>query len=309
MLTPQTILVGHSLNSDLDALKLTYPFIIDTSILYPHPRGPPLKSSLKWLSQKYLDREIQKGHGTSGHDSTEDARVCIDLVRLKCAKGPQWGTQGAERESIFKRLSRVPKPGAVSTVPGAREGKTGAVVDHGDPARNFGQMATFSIGCDTDSEVVAGIRRAVLGDEDGSYIPAGGADVTWARFRELEALRGWSNDNRHARNSTPTTTTPATATSNHEPSPSALSHAVAQLVQQIKTVHDFLPPCSLLLVYTGTGDPRDLARLQRMQKTFKAELKVKKWDELSVQWTDAEQQALNRAYRSAQEGLGFVCIK
>lgn len=61
LLTPQTILIGHSLNSDLNALQLTHPFLVDTALLFPHPRGPPLKSSLKWLAQRYLSREIQKG--------------------------------------------------------------------------------------------------------------------------------------------------------------------------------------------------------------------------------------------------------
>ncbi|KAK6437789.1 hypothetical protein LTR95_006019, partial [Oleoguttula sp. CCFEE 5521] len=79
ILTPYTILIGHSLNADLNALRLTHPFIIDTALLYPHPRGPPLKSSLKWLSQKYLSREIQAGHGKTGHDSIEDAKACLDL--------------------------------------------------------------------------------------------------------------------------------------------------------------------------------------------------------------------------------------
>ncbi|KAJ5555881.1 hypothetical protein N7535_008311 [Penicillium sp. DV-2018c] len=40
LLTPRAILVGHSLNSDLTALQLVHPFIVDTSIIYPHPRGP-----------------------------------------------------------------------------------------------------------------------------------------------------------------------------------------------------------------------------------------------------------------------------
>ncbi len=85
LLTPRTVLVGHSLNSDLTALKLTHPFIIDTAIIYPHPRGPPLKSALKWLCQKYLGKEIQKGQ--TGHDSIEDARAVLELVKQKCEKG------------------------------------------------------------------------------------------------------------------------------------------------------------------------------------------------------------------------------
>lgn len=54
---PSTILVGHSLNSDLDALRMTHPRIIDTSIIYPHVR-PPYKESLRTLAKKFLARTI-----------------------------------------------------------------------------------------------------------------------------------------------------------------------------------------------------------------------------------------------------------
>lgn len=302
-ITPKHILIGHSLNADLMALKLTHPFVIDTSILYPHPRGPPMKSSLKWLAQKYLGREIQKGHGTKGHDSVEDARACLDLVKMKCERGPQWGTSEATVESIFKRLKRTPRAG--SLIGASNEGKTGAIVDQGAPERNFGSMASYCIGCVNDAEVVAGVKRAVLGDEDGCYIPGGGADFTWARFQELAAFRGWWNDNRgHISNHTPqdfiTTSTDSPST--------ALAEAVTKTVNNIKAVRDVLPPCTLLVVYSGTGDPRELARLQEMQRTFKREYAVKKWDEMSVKWTDTEEQALKAACRKAREGLGFVTI-
>ena len=302
-ITPKHILIGHSLNSDLMALKLTHPFVIDTSILYPHPRGPPMKSSLKWLAQKYLGREIQKGHGTKGHDSIEDARACLDLVKMKCERGPQWGTSEATVESIFKRLKRTPKAG--TSIDAGREGKTGAIVDQGAPERNFGSMASYCIGCADDAGVVAGVKRAVLGDDDGSYIPGGGVDFTWARFQELAGFRGWWNDNRrHVSNHTPQDSDPV---STDIPS-TTLAESVTKTVNNIKAVRDFLPPCTLLVVYSGTGDPREMARLQEMQRTFKREYAVKKWDELSVKWTDTEEQALKMACRKAREGLGFVTI-
>lgn len=295
LLTPRTILVGHSLNADLSALKLTHPFIIDTALLYPHPRGPPLKSSLKWLAQKYLGREIQKGHGSTGHNSIEDAIACLDLVKLKGEKGPAWGTSEATNESIFKRLKRASAPGANR---GGEEGngRTGAIIDHGHPERNFGQMAGYCIGCSSDYEIVAGVRRAVLGDDDGRYIPGGGVDCTWARLRELEMLRGWRTDD-------PMATTPQA-----DPTPETLASAVAQTVAHIKQIRDFLPPCTLLIVYSGTGDPRDMARLQEMQRRHKKEFKTKKWDELSVKWTDVEEQALKAAAKKARMGLGLVAI-
>ena len=302
-ITPKHILIGHSLNSDLMALKLTHPFVIDTSILYPHPRGPPMKSSLKWLAQKYLGREIQKGHGNQGHDSVEDARACLDLVKMKCERGPLWGTSDATVESIFKRLKRTPKAG--SSKDASNEGKTGAIVDQGSPERNFGSMASYCIGCSDDTGVVAGVKRAVLGDEDGSYIPGGGVDFTWARFQELAAFRGWWNDNRrHVSNHT---VQASTHVSPDSPS-TALAEAVTKTVNNIQAVRDVLPPCTLLVVYSGTGDPREMARLQEMQRTFKREYAVKKWDQLSVKWSDTEEQALKAACRKAREGLGFVTI-
>lgn len=296
-ITPRHILIGHSLNADLLALRLTHPFLIDTSILYPHPRGPPMKSSLKWLTQKYLNREIQKGHGTMGHDSIEDARACLDLVKLKCERGPQWGTSEAANESIFKRLKRSAKSG-LGNDSSHDNGKIGAVIDHGKPERNFGSMASYCISCVSDAKVVEGVKRAVHGDEDGSNIPGGGVDFTWARFQELASVRGWLLDYKHS-------TVPKPEI---EPSTAALGEAVSNTVHNIKAIRDSLPPCTLFIVCSGTGDPREMARLQEMQRTFKREYQTKKWDELSVKWTDVEEQGLKAAVRKARVGVGFVTI-
>ncbi|MCJ1474296.1 hypothetical protein MMC13_002954 [Lambiella insularis] len=296
LLTPRTILVGHSLNADLTAMKLTHPFIIDTSIIYPHPRGPPLKSALKFLAKKYLNREIQKHHGTTGHDSIEDATACLDLVKQKCEKGAKWGTSEASGESIFTRLSRHYRPGVAKE---AGVFRSGARIDHSRKDHYSRGAEKVFIPCDDDEEVVGGVRRAVLGDDDGATVPGGGVDFTWARFRELETLRGWINNNRYSTSADP----PAP-----EPSPTALASAVSSTVQKISSVHAMLPPCTLLIVYSGTGDPREMGRLQEMQRRFKREYAVKKWDELSVRWTDVEEQALRRACVRARQGIGLVTI-
>jgi DNA polymerase III epsilon subunit-like protein len=87
LMGPHTILCGHSLENDLNALQLIWNRCVDVSILYPHPGGPPMKSSLKYLTKKYLDREIQAG----SHDSVEDAQAAMDLIRLKVERGPEFG--------------------------------------------------------------------------------------------------------------------------------------------------------------------------------------------------------------------------
>ena len=304
LLTPDTILVGHSLNSDLNALKFTHPYIIDTALLFPHPRGPPLKSSLKWLSQKYLSREIQKGHGSTGHDSIEDARACLDLVKQKCEKGKSWGTSAASSEVIFKRLDRQLRPKRDKVNPiGADESRTGAVVDWGDPRSGYGAQAKVSIGCDSDNEIVAGIKRSLEGDDDDSVVPKGGVDFVFGRLRELEAHQGWWNrsktlDNKELLSST--------TDSN---SASSLDQVVSQTVTHIQEIYDSLPPCTALIVFSGSGDPRELGEMQAMQQKFKEEYRVKKWDELSVRWTDEEEQKLRTACEVARKGVGLIAVK
>lgn len=107
-----TVLVGHSLNCDLVVLKvcdlnnvlvisvliisfylqLVHPWIVDTSVIYHHTRGPPFKASLKWLANKWLQKEIQRPRKAGevdivGHDSEEDARAAVELLRLKMQRG------------------------------------------------------------------------------------------------------------------------------------------------------------------------------------------------------------------------------
>lgn len=60
MFHSRTILIGHSLESDLKALKLIHGVVVDTSILFPHKMGPPKKRALKTLCIENLKRIIQE---------------------------------------------------------------------------------------------------------------------------------------------------------------------------------------------------------------------------------------------------------
>ena len=55
----ETILIGHSLESDLKVLKLVHSKVVDTSVVFPHKLGPPLKRALRTLAAEYLKRIIQ----------------------------------------------------------------------------------------------------------------------------------------------------------------------------------------------------------------------------------------------------------
>ncbi|KAJ9614004.1 RNA exonuclease 3 [Cladophialophora chaetospira] len=82
LISPETPLIGHAIENDLNVLRIIHPFIVDTVLLYPHPRGLPIRFGLKILSQKYLSRGIQTA-GEAGHDSKEDAVATGDLVTRK----------------------------------------------------------------------------------------------------------------------------------------------------------------------------------------------------------------------------------
>ncbi|CAL1185845.1 unnamed protein product [Candida parapsilosis] len=103
----EDILVGHSLESDLRVLKIVHRNIVDTAITYEHARGPPSKPSLRWLTKTFLGRDIQAGEDNGeGHSSIEDAKACLDLVKLKIQEGRRFGTNVGEM-SIFERLGEV----------------------------------------------------------------------------------------------------------------------------------------------------------------------------------------------------------
>ena len=315
LLSPHTILVGHSLESDTKAMQLSHPFIVDTSMLFPHPRGPPLKSSLKYLAQKYLSREIQKGDATAlGHNSIEDARTCLDLVKQKCERGRLWGTSDAQGENLFRRLARAgtayKAQGGDATLGGVEVGKSSAAIDWGDPSKGLGAGATHRIPCRSDDDVAAGVLRAVTGDADGLEIRAGGVDFVWARFRELEALQGWWNKNRVDRTSADGGPPGEVGTATTDAGDGLLP-ALERLSSRLTAIHESLPPCTAFIVYSGSGDPRRMARLQQMHAQWRKEYNApgSKWDELSVHWTDKEDQALKRAAQKARSGIAFVDVK
>ena len=114
LLTPQTPLIGHAIDNDLNTCRVMHPTIVDTVLLYPHPRGLPIRYGLKMLAGKFLERSVQTG-GALGHDSKEDAIATGDLVRLKVGekwksmKLQGWTFQGARLVPPASLGSKMPE--------------------------------------------------------------------------------------------------------------------------------------------------------------------------------------------------------
>jgi RNA exonuclease 1 len=117
---PKTVVIGHSANNDLSALRWIHPVVVDTfSILSAHRNATREKAaddkkdnnqpavpkpggtangakpkrrkgcgelSLKALAKERLGREIQMA-GNRGHDSLEDAIAARDLVHWIITNG------------------------------------------------------------------------------------------------------------------------------------------------------------------------------------------------------------------------------
>ncbi|KAJ3096704.1 RNA exonuclease 3, partial [Physocladia obscura] len=86
-----TIIIGHSLENDLCALRIVHSRIIDTSLVFPRRQqqatttttanvGVVHKLALKQLCERMLGRRIQVVGNIAGHDSVEDAKAALDLV-------------------------------------------------------------------------------------------------------------------------------------------------------------------------------------------------------------------------------------
>lgn len=106
------ILVGHSLENDLRALRFVHTKVVDTSVLFRASTGR--KFGLRHLSNVLLRRKIQRG--TSGHCSTEDAEAALALALRRARRGESFALkEGSQRRRIpilFQKAHRATTGGS-----------------------------------------------------------------------------------------------------------------------------------------------------------------------------------------------------
>ena len=146
LLPQRCILLGHSLENDLRALKMLHPFVIDTSCLFQPPRGAVahwFKPKLQMLAKRFLGKEIQMGR--SGHSPQEDAQTCMELVLKKLKLGDKMSLYKIDR-SILTEL--------------ANHGRPTAIVDRSGVVKLFGGLATHHV-VSRDDEVMEEASEAI----------------------------------------------------------------------------------------------------------------------------------------------------
>ncbi|XP_010999831.1 PREDICTED: small RNA degrading nuclease 5 isoform X2 [Populus euphratica] len=268
----ETILVGHSLENDLLALKISHEVVIDTALLYKHPRGGNYKSALRVLSKRFLSKEIQQSG--AGHDSIEDARATMELALLKIRNGPDFGSPPSfVRRKLLTVLSEC--------------GKTSSFIDDISIVKRYASGSSHSFPVSSDEEALLKARKEVKN---------GGVHFVWAQFSELNSYfkkqaedEGKLNGKLAEMISLLTCEKKSTNTKgmkcNMTPQ---LKEILTSMDARVRCLYSTLPTNTMLIICTGHGDTAIVNRVRKMlaeqkETAMSREKIVKVLEELQAQ--------------------------
>ncbi|KAK8572261.1 hypothetical protein V6N13_047870 [Hibiscus sabdariffa] len=252
-----SILVGHSLENDLLALKISHDLIIHTSVLYKHPRGGSYKSALRVLAKRFLSREIQQS-GT-GHDSIEDARAAMDLALLKIRSGPDFGSPPSfMRRKLLTLLGEC--------------GKTSSFVDDISIIKRYASESSHAILVCSDDEALLKARKEVKNHR---------VHFVWAQFSELNSyFRKQAEDD--VKFNGKLAEMISLLTCDKKPAKqkgvkynisTELKEILTRIDARVRSLHTALPTNSMFIICTGHGDIAIVHRLRKML-TEQSETKI-----------------------------------
>ncbi|KAG9458204.1 hypothetical protein H6P81_002712 [Aristolochia fimbriata] len=244
----ETVLVGHSLENDLLALKISHDLVIDTSVLYKHPRGGRYKTALRVLAKRYLHRDIQTS--VCGHDSIEDARVAMELALLKIRHGPDFGSPPSfMRKKLVSVLSE--------------SGKTCSIIDDISIVKRYAGGSCNAIPISCDSEALSRAKKEVK-NEKVSFI--------WTQFTELNSYfmkQAEHGDELSRLVAEMIALLTCVNGSKKEANISSvmtpqLKDLLTRIDDRVKSLYTELPTNSMLIICTGHGNTAIVQRLRRM---------------------------------------------
>lgn len=269
IISADDILIGHSLESDLNVLKLRHPKIIDTSIIYEHPSGPPSKQSLRNLAKTYLDSNIQGG--TKGHSPVIDSETCMNLVKLKVVNGRNFGKIMREI-SIFKKFSNLKNKRTVSA----------SIVDYEMQIQDgFDPNFESRVKCSNDEEIVQNVIKL-----------SSSTNLTIAKLRELEFAKRFASPPYYCKLKIDT-----------------VENAYLRLDKHLEQIYESLPDKTVLMICTGVGDTTEMLRLQKERREYLNQSPHRMRKEVEKEWDQEHFLALKQATLVAREGVAFLLIK
>lgn len=263
------ILVGHSLQSDLNVLKLRHPKIIDTAIIFDHKAGPPFKPSLKFLVSEYLNYNIQMDNN-KGHDSIEDAKACIDLLKLKIARGMAFGIS-VDTENLFHRVGKLSQKRSLLLNDSVATSISSSTTTAG---------YVSSIRCHSDKEIMDNIVEHMNSN-----------DFFVGRLRDLEFARQYSKPSLVSMRQLPPQFNEETETI-----------TLQSILNDLNHVYDNLPSNSVIMLISGSGNTKSWTQL--MNDLNKCDTKEEKMIKRQLIEKDIE-----KAIVKARDGVATFIIK
>lgn len=284
------ILIGHSLDSDLNVIRVKHPRVIDTALSYDHHRGPPSKPGLKWLAERYLGRQIQQGeHLGEGHSSIEDLIACLDLVKMKLIEGPYFGRVDPEI-SLFQHLDRKgsEKHCAIIDYNPAEYGLTPEDLRVAVEKVSDDDEVTETALLEMESSCLLLLRFQELAINTG--IKAVAASYTGELFGSVDESKRVTC----------------------RISPDDRTKLLESMNGRLRQIYDRLPGHSLMIVCSEGGDDKEMVHLQSVRRKFQK----KQRDDVDVAglpdeqvWNFDKQSALLRAAKGARDGISFLIRK
>jgi DNA polymerase III epsilon subunit-like protein len=114
---PQDLLVGHSLENDLHAIRWIHPTVIDTAVLFRRKGRNISKCSLQLLARLLLKKHIQ--NPDRPHCSQEDAVTALELAIRRAVEGPRFDIASSPMmENWFTACSQNPSSHNATTFVG-----------------------------------------------------------------------------------------------------------------------------------------------------------------------------------------------
>ncbi|CAL5098003.1 unnamed protein product [Urochloa decumbens] len=278
----ETILVGHSLENDLTALRISHGLIIDTAVLYKYNRGARCKIALRVLTKKFLGREIQ--NTGSGHDSVEDAKAALDLAILKIKYGPDFGSQPSlSRRKLTSILHE--------------SGKKCSLIDHVTVLDRYSDTSCNSIAVFSDDDALSRSVKEVKNDKVSfvwtqfsgliSYFRRRAQDPEKVKSCVAEAIALKTCDGKTASKKAKRQICPE------------LKEVLCELDKRIRELYGALPDNSMLIICTGHGDTPLVQRLRQMLHH----------EENTTEGRESIVQALGDLQAQAEVALCFCCVK
>lgn len=267
----RTVLVGHSLENDLRHLRLVHPNCIDTAILYTHPRGPPYKSSLRYLAERHLGRQIQKDN----HECTEDAVAALELALLKVYNGPHFAERQFRGHSLIRILD-----------------KNGHQCSLQDRQPLLRQLVTGNANANLCSSDQEALTKTV------KEIQSGAAKLVWTQFTDLYS---------HYENQIKERMHQAWKEGTDWRETEKLKVILSNLDDRIAELYDSAPGNTLFVVATGCGNSPLVRRLQQ-QKLQRTRNTTDKSDDAQL-WSELDDRELVKEQVQAGKAMCFINVK